>query len=63
MDNLTQREQEIVDLIAQGLCNKRIARALGLAVGTIKVYLSRIYCKVGVPNRTSLAILRLEGMK
>jgi DNA-binding NarL/FixJ family response regulator len=60
MHSLTKREQQIADLIAQGLCNKRIARALGLSVGTVKVYLNRIYRKVGASNRTALAILRLN---
>jgi len=54
---LTAREVEIAHLIAQGLSNKHIARALTIAEGTVKIHLHRIYDKLGAVNRTSLAML------
>lgn len=52
---LTERERTIARLASQGLRNKEIARELGIAVGTVKVNLHRIYEKLEVTNRTELA--------
>ena len=54
---LTAREYEIARLIAQGLSNKHIARALTIAEGTVKIHLHNMYEKLGGVNRTSLAML------
>jgi len=54
--DLTARERAIVALIAQGLRNREIASELGITEGTVKVYLHRIYEKLGVGSRTELAI-------
>ena len=54
---LSPREYEIAELVAKGLCNKRIARELSLAVGTVKLHLIRIYRKLGLNKRTQLAVL------
>jgi DNA-binding NarL/FixJ family response regulator len=54
---LTARECEIARLIAQGLSNKHIARALTIAEGTVKIHLHNMYEKLGALNRTSLAML------
>ncbi len=61
MNTLTKREQEVTALIAKGLSNKGIANSLGLCEGTIKVYLNRIYRKVGAANRTCLAVLHFDA--
>lgn len=58
--SLSRREAAIVALVAQGLRNREIAGQLGLTEGTVKVYLHRIYEKLGVTNRTELAILARE---
>jgi DNA-binding NarL/FixJ family response regulator len=58
---LTTREYEIARLIAQGLSNKHIARALAIAVGTVKIHLHNMYEKLGGANRTSLAVLMLKS--
>jgi two-component system nitrate/nitrite response regulator NarP len=58
--SLSRREAAIVALVAQGLRNREIASQLGLTEGTVKVYLHRIYEKLGVTNRTELAILARE---
>ncbi len=57
IDPLTTRERQIVRVVAEGLTNKEIARRLRLAEGTVKVHLHRIYGKLGIGNRTALAIL------
>ncbi|HVM21775.1 MAG TPA: response regulator transcription factor [Sphingomicrobium sp.] len=53
---LTKRERELVDLVRQGLRNRDIAAQLGVTEGTVKVYLHAIFEKVGVENRTELAM-------
>jgi len=58
---LTPREREIVDLISVGLSNKEVGRQLDLQEGTVKVHLHNIYTKVGVANRTALALWRLHA--
>lgn len=54
---LAPRERAIVQLIETGMRNREIAGKLGMTEGTVKVYLHRIYDKVGVGNRTELALL------
>ena len=53
---LSFREKQIVELVQQAKLNKEIAFELHLTEGTIKEYLNRIFRKVGVSNRTELAI-------
>lgn len=56
IDLLTTRERQIVLVMAEGLTNKEIAQRLKLAEGTVKVHLHRIYRKLGIANRTALAV-------
>jgi tripartite-type tricarboxylate transporter receptor subunit TctC len=58
---LTLREWEIVGLVCHGLSNKEIARRIDLHEGTVKVHLHNIYTKIGIPNRTALALWRLRA--
>lgn len=53
---LSERERSIARLVAIGLRNRVIAEDLGLTEGTVKVYLNRIYEKLGISNRTELAL-------
>jgi len=53
---LSLREKELVELVRQGKLNKEIAFELRLAEGTIRDYLSRLFRKLGVKNRTELAV-------
>jgi DNA-binding NarL/FixJ family response regulator len=53
---LTPRERELVELVRQGLRNRDIAAQLGVTEGTVKVYLHAIFDKLGVDNRTELAM-------
>jgi two-component system nitrate/nitrite response regulator NarP len=54
--SLTPRERELVELVRQGLRNRDIASQLGVTEGTVKVYLHAIFDKLGVDNRTELAM-------
>lgn len=53
---LTPRETEVLRLIAQGLANKEIARALKIGEKTVKTHVSNILAKLGVPSRTQAAL-------
>ena len=53
---LSFREKQIVYLIQQAKSNKEIAFELCLTVGTVKEYIFRIFRKLGVANRTELAL-------
>ena len=57
MNSLTSREREVVLALAEGLSNKGVGRRLNLSEGTVKVHLHNIYSKLGVKNRTALAVL------
>ncbi len=58
---LTQRENEVLHLLAQGHTNKEIARDLGLAPDTVKTHLSNVYRKLKV-NRRTQAIRRAQSL-
>ena len=57
---LTPRERQAMSFIAHCLKNKEIAYAMGLSEGTVKVYLSRLFDKVGVHDRFELALFALK---
>src|SRR5579883_730338 len=59
---LTQREGQLVTLLSQGLKNKEIASTLMISEGTVKVYLSRLFQKVGVKDRFELALFGLKNL-
>jgi len=52
LEPLSERELEVLGLIAQGLSNREIAQRLVLSVGTVKVHARNIYGKLGVSTRT-----------
>jgi DNA-binding NarL/FixJ family response regulator len=56
-DQLTRREQQIVDRVARGLRNKEIARDLNISAKTVKSHLNRIFQKLGLETRFALAML------
>jgi DNA-binding NarL/FixJ family response regulator len=53
---LTDREQEVLDMIGAGLPNKTIARRLGISERTVKAHLTNIYQRLGVTDRTQAAL-------
>lgn len=59
---LSRRESQLVTLLAQGLKNKEIASMLLISDGTVKVYLSRLFRKLGVKDRFELALFGLRNM-
>jgi DNA-binding NarL/FixJ family response regulator len=56
-DPLNEKEEKVLELIAQGMSNRQIGAALFLAEGTIKNYVSRIMEKLHASTRTELAVL------
>ncbi|HVM46782.1 MAG TPA: response regulator transcription factor, partial [Candidatus Acidoferrum sp.] len=60
--NLSRREQEILELLAQGCSNKEIADKLSISVETVTWHLRHIYGKLHVRSRTQAA-LRFLGMR
>lgn len=59
-ERLTDREVEVVRLMAGGFSNKEIAHALGTAEGTIKNHVSNILVKLGARDRTRAVLRALE---
>ena len=61
--SLTPRERDLVELVRMGLKNRDIAAQLGVTEGTVKVYLHTVFDKVGVENRTELAMRASELLR
>ncbi len=60
-DPLTERETEILRLMAGGYSNKEIANALSVAEGTVKNHVSNVLSKMGVRDRTRAVLKALEA--
>ena len=58
---LTDRELEVIGLLAKGLANKQIAVSLGISEHTVKFHVSSIYTKLNVTNRTEAVRAGLRG--
>jgi len=58
---LTERESEVLALLARGLANKQIAVSLGISEHTVKFHVSSIYTKLNVTNRTEAVREGLRG--
>lgn len=58
---LTDRESEVLGLLAKGLANKQIAVTLGISEHTVKFHVSSIYAKLNVTNRTEAVREGLRG--
>jgi DNA-binding NarL/FixJ family response regulator len=59
-DALTQRELDVLRLVAEGKTNAEIAQSLFVSVGTVKVHVERIIDKLGVSDRTQAAVRGVE---
>lgn len=59
---LSDREGELVLLTTQGLMNKEIAAVMGITEGTVKVYMSKLYIKLGVKDRLELALFGIKNL-
>ena len=60
-DGLTEREREVLTLIARGLPNKLIARDLSISEKTVKAHVSSILGKLGVSDRTQAALFAVRS--
>ncbi len=52
----SEREQQVIELVAQGLKNREVADAIGTTEHVVKNYLRAIYDKLGLWNRVELAL-------
>lgn len=60
LPGLTRRERQVLDLVAVGAANKRIAGALGMTEHTVKFHLASVFRKLDVTNRTEAATTYLR---
>lgn len=61
MRGLTEREREVVRAIADGMSNAEVAAALYMSEGTVRNHISAILAKVGLRNRTQIAVYYYRG--
>jgi DNA-binding NarL/FixJ family response regulator len=59
-ESLTHREQEVLELLAEGLPNKAIAGRLGISDQTVKFHVASISAKLGATNRTEAVRIALR---
>jgi DNA-binding NarL/FixJ family response regulator len=63
VEPLTAREEEVLRLVVEGLCNKAIGKRLGIAVGTVKSHLKSTFDKLNVESRTqAVAAVERRGL-
>jgi DNA-binding NarL/FixJ family response regulator len=60
VEHLTRREREVLELIALGHSNKRIALELGVAEKTVKTHVGHLLAKLGVADRTQAALFAVQ---
>ena len=62
VESLSERELEVLTLLASGRPNKEVARDLFVSVGTVKTHTNNIYRKLGVHNRAE-ALAKARRLK
>lgn len=60
-NQLSEREREILRLVASGLSNQQIANQLGISINTVKVHLRNVFGKIGVASRTEATLYALRS--
>jgi len=61
-DTLSARELQVLRLVAKGLANKQIGRALGISERTVKVHVGHVFRRIGVADRTSAAMWARDNL-
>jgi DNA-binding NarL/FixJ family response regulator len=56
LDQLTEREREVLSLLAKGMANREIAVEMAITERTVKAHLSNVYQRIGVADRTQAAL-------
>jgi DNA-binding NarL/FixJ family response regulator len=59
--SLTPREQQIITVLCEGNCNKKIARQLNISEGTVKIHLKNVFRKLNIAKRTTLMAMTAAG--
>lgn len=58
---LTDKQKEVLDLVARGMSNRLIARQLGISEKTVKAHLTAVYSAIGVTDRVQAALWATRG--
>ncbi|WNG14038.1 response regulator transcription factor [Cystobacter fuscus] len=61
LERLTQREREVLELVAAGTDNLQISARLGITERTVKAHVSNLYRKMGVQNRVEMAMIAYQS--
>jgi DNA-binding NarL/FixJ family response regulator len=60
--DISQREREVLELVAQGLANKQVGRRLGISERTVKAHLTSVFQRIGVTDRVQAALWAREHL-
>jgi DNA-binding NarL/FixJ family response regulator len=63
LEHLTHKEEEVLNLLCEGLSNKKIAKILGMSEKTVKSHLTNIYSKLNVKSRLEAVIIAHRLLK
>jgi DNA-binding NarL/FixJ family response regulator len=61
--DISQREREVLELVAQGLANKQVGRRLGISERTVKAHLTSVFQRIGVTDRVQAAMWAREHLR
>jgi DNA-binding NarL/FixJ family response regulator len=58
---LTRREEDVTKLVVEGFSNREVAQKLDITEHTVRIYLFKIYEKLGISSRVELALYSLKN--